>query len=230
MSAEERPLAVVCLSGGMDSCVTAAIAAQDYRLALLHVDYGQRTAARERASFLALADHFGATHRLVTELPALRAIGGSSLTDSRVPVREGHPRAGLVPSSYVPFRNTQILGVAVAWAEVLPASAVYIGAVWEDSSGYPDCRPEFYRAFNEVVRLGTRPGSDIRVVTPVIDLSKAEIVRRGAELGAPFAWTWSCYQDSEVACGRCESCILRREAFARAGLDDPIPYQAPLGT
>lgn len=219
------PLAVVCVSGGMDSCVTAALAARDNRLAFLHADYGQRTEARERACFHRLADHFGAAHRLVAAFPALSAIGGSSLTDRAIPVREGDPEAGRVPSSYVPFRNAHLLAAAVSWAEALGAATVHVGAVWEDSSGYPDCRPEFYRAYQEAVRLGTRPETRIAIVTPVIGLSKAEIVRQGRALGAPFEMTWSCYQSEDLACGTCESCRLRRRAFAEAGVPDPVPYR-----
>lgn len=222
-----KPLAVACVSGGMDSCVTAAIAATRFALALLHADYGQRTEARERACFEALADHFGARHRLVVAFPALRAVGGSSLTDPRLPVREGEPQAGVVPTSYVPFRNAHLLAAATSWAEVLGAGAIFVGAVWEDSSGYPDCRPEFYRAYEEAIRLGTRPETRIRIETPVIRMSKADIVRRGLELGAPFGKTWSCYQAEDAACGACESCRLRLRGFAEAGVPDPIPYRAP---
>jgi 7-cyano-7-deazaguanine synthase len=220
-----NPLAVVCVSGGMDSAVTAALAARDHRLAFLHARYGQRTEAKELACFHALADHFGAERRLVVDFSDLRQIGGSSLTDARVPVREGEPVEGVVPTSYVPFRNAHILAAAVSWGEVLGARSVFVGAVWEDSSGYPDCRPEFYRAFEEAVRLGTRPGTSLRIVTPVIDLSKAEIVRRGLALGVPFGRTWSCYQAEEAACGACESCRLRRRGFREAGAEDPIPYR-----
>jgi 7-cyano-7-deazaguanine synthase len=220
-----KPLAVVCVSGGMDSAVTAALAAQEYEPACLHVDYGQRTAARERACFERLADWLGARRRLIAEAPALRAIGGSSLTDRAIAVREGAPQPGVVPTSYVPFRNAHLLAIAASWAEVIGARALFIGAVWEDSSGYPDCRPEFYAAFEEAMRLGTRPDSALRIVTPVIALSKAEIVRRGQALGVPFASTWSCYQDDALACGRCESCQLRLQAFHEAGLADPLPYR-----
>jgi 7-cyano-7-deazaguanine synthase len=220
-----KPLAVVCLSGGMDSCVTAAIAARDHRLAALHARYGQKTQAREEGCFEALADHFGAAHRLVVDFPHLRAIGGSSLTDPGLAVREGDPEPGRIPTSYVPFRNAHLLSAATAWAEVLGAQSLFIGAVWEDSSGYPDCRPEFYDAFQRVIDRGTRPETRIRVVTPVIRLTKREIVRRGLELGAPFEKTWSCYQADHAACGRCESCRLRLRAFAEAGAADPIPYE-----
>lgn len=222
-----KPLAVVCLSGGMDSCVTAAIAAEEHRLAALFARYGQRTQAREEACFEALAAHYGAARTLVADFPHLRAIGGSSLTDRRLAVREGEPEPDRIPTSYVPFRNAHLLSAATAWAEVLGAAAVYVGAVWEDSSGYPDCRPEFYEAFQQVVDRGTRPETRIRIVTPVIRMTKAEIVRRGLALGAPFGKTWSCYQAETAACGRCESCRLRLRAFADAGAPDPIPYDAP---
>jgi 7-cyano-7-deazaguanine synthase len=210
----------------MDSCVTAALAAREHRLAFLHADYGQRTESRERDCFHALARHFGAERVLVVAFPALAAVGGSSLTDRAIAVREGAPVEGVVPSSYVPFRNAHLLAAATSWAEVLGATAVYVGAVWEDSSGYPDCRPQFYRAFEEAIRLGTRPETRIAVLTPVIHMTKAEIVRRGLELGAPYEKTWSCYQDEESACGLCESCRLRRRGFREAGARDPIRYRA----
>jgi 7-cyano-7-deazaguanine synthase len=209
----------------MDSCVTAALAAREHRLAFLHANYGQRTEARELACFHRLADHFQAQHRLVVSMTALSDIGGSSLTDPDIPVREGEPQEGTVPTSYVPFRNAHLLAAATSWGEVLGASAIFVGAVWEDSSGYPDCRPVFYRAFEEVIRQGTRPGTRLRIVTPVIEMSKAEIVRQGAALGAPFEHTWSCYQAEDEACGVCESCRLRLRGFAQAGLPDPIPYR-----
>ncbi len=218
-------VAVVCVSGGMDSAVTAAIAARRHRLACLHANYGQRTEAKELACFHRLADHLGAEERLIVDLTALRSIGGSSLTDRRIPVREGSPEPGVIPSSYVPFRNAHLLAAATSWAEVLGARAIFIGAVWEDSSGYPDCRPEFYQAFGEAIRLGTRPESQIQIETPIIALDKAEIVRRGAELGVPFELTWSCYQSEAEACGTCESCRLRLRGFAGAGLADPLPYR-----
>ena len=223
-----KPLAVVCVSGGMDSCVTAALAAQEHRLAFLHGNYGQRTEAKELACFEALAVHFGAEARLLVDLRHLAGIGGSSLTDPSIPVRQGEPLAGVVPSSYVPFRNAHLLAAATSWAEVLGARALFVGAVWEDSSGYPDCRPEFYRAFEEAIRQGTRPETSIRIVTPVIAMSKAQIVTKGVELGVPFEKTWSCYQGQERACGVCESCLLRLKGFAEAGVMDPIPYRAPV--
>jgi 7-cyano-7-deazaguanine synthase len=221
----DRALAVVCVSGGMDSAVTAAIAASTHRLAFLHGDYGQRTEAKERACFQALADRLNAERRLTIDLTTLRAIGGSSLTDRAIPVHEGAPVAGSIPTSYVPFRNAHLLSAATSWAEVLGADALFIGAVWEDSSGYPDCRPEFYQAFQEVIRRGTRPETQIRIETPLIHMTKEQIVRRGVELEVPFELTWSCYQSEDAACGRCESCALRRKGFAAAGLKDPIPYR-----
>jgi len=223
----DRALAVVCVSGGMDSAVTAALAAREHRLAFLHANYGQRTEAKELACFRALADHFAADRRLVVDFPGLRQVGGSSLTDPGLPVREGEPVDGVVPSSYVPFRNAHLLAAAISWGEVIGARAVFVGAVWEDSSGYPDCRPEFFRAFEEAVRLGTRPETSLRIVAPVISMSKAEIVRQGLALGVPFAETWSCYQAEETACGACESCRLRLRGFERAGARDPIPYRRP---
>jgi 7-cyano-7-deazaguanine synthase len=209
----------------MDSAVTAALAAAERRLAFLHANYGQRTEARELACFHRLADHYSAESRLVVDFTSLKAIGGSSLTDPLLAVREGEPVPGLVPTSYVPFRNAHLLSAAVSWAEVLGARDVFVGAVWEDSSGYPDCRPEFYRAFQEAVRQGTRPETEIRIATPVIGMSKAEIVRRGVALGVPFELTWSCYQDEERACGLCESCLLRLRGFLEAGVSDPIRYR-----
>jgi 7-cyano-7-deazaguanine synthase len=211
----------------MDSAVTAALAAREHRLAFLHANYGQRTEAKELACFHALADHFGAEGRLVVDFTDLRQIGGSSLTDPSLPVREGEPVDGVVPTSYVPFRNAHLLAAAVSWGEVLGARALFVGAVWEDSSGYPDCRPEFYRAFEEAVRLGTRPGTSLRILTPVITMSKAEIVRQGLALGVPFGKTWSCYQGEDTACGACESCRLRLRGFREAGAADPIPYRTP---
>jgi 7-cyano-7-deazaguanine synthase len=225
----EKPKAVVLLSGGMDSCVTAAIANETHRLALLHASYGQRTERRERRAFEAIADFYGVRERLVVQFDAFRQIGGSALTDEDIEVPETgealSPHAG-IPITYVPFRNAHFLSAAVSWAEVIGASAIYIGAVAEDSSGYPDCRPEYYRAFQAVIREGTRPETHIEIVTPVIDMRKSEIVRRGVELGAPLHLTWSCYQFEDEACGTCDSCRLRLRAFAEAGVRDPIAYRA----
>jgi 7-cyano-7-deazaguanine synthase len=224
--------AVVLLSGGMDSCVTAAIARQAHRLALLHASYGQRTERRERRSFDDIADFYQVRERLVVRLDSLRQIGGSALTDERIAVPETQAalRGGVadIPVTYVPFRNAHFLAAAVSWAEVIGASAIFIGAVAEDSSGYPDCRPEYYRVFSELIKAGTRPETRIEIATPVIGMRKSEIVRRGAELGAPLQLTWSCYQFEEEACGLCDSCRLRLKAFAEAGLADPIAYRAQI--
>src|SRR6185436_2589123 len=216
--------AVVLMSGGMDSCVTAAIASQDYEIAALHASYGQRTERRELQCFHAIADHFGVAKRLAVRLDHFQAIGGSSLTDSRLEIRDANLESREIPNTYVPFRNAHFLSIATSWAEVLGAVKIFIGAVWEDSSGYPDCRPEYYEAFNRVIRAGTRPSTDIRIETPLIQLSKREIVQQGLELGAPFRLTWSCYRDSNVACGICDSCALRLRAFQEAGVEDPIAY------
>ena len=226
-STSHRSRAVVLLSGGMDSCVCAALAARDHQAAAVHVSYGQRTEQRERRSFESICDRLGIRDRLLVRNEALHAIGGSALTDLNIAVPEAHGivanSAAGVPVTYVPFRNAHFLAVAVSWAEVLGAETVYIGAVEPDSSGYPDCRPEYYRAFNEVVRAGTKKGS-IRVVTPLIAMRKREIVTLGLELKAPFDLTWSCYQREDRACGVCDSCVLRLRAFHEAGAEDPIPY------
>lgn len=216
--------AVVLMSGGMDSCVTAAIASQNYEIAALHASYGQRTERRELGSFHALADHFRAKTRLAVRLDYFPAIGGSSLTDSRLPIRDADLSSRDIPNTYVPFRNAHFLSIATSWAEVLGATKIFIGAVWVDSSGYPDCRPEYYEAMNQVIRAGTRPSTNITIETPLIYLSKREIVKRGVELGAPLELTWSCYRDSDIACGVCDSCALRLKAFREAGLEDPIAY------
>jgi len=209
----------------MDSCVTAAIAReQNDELAFLHVTYGQRTAARERRAFEQLADHFQVTRRLVASIEYLKEIGGSSLTDSDIPIAEANLTAQEIPTSYVPFRNAHLLAIAASWAETIEARRIYIGAVAEDSSGYPDCRPEFYQAFERTIEVGTKPQTQIKIVTPVIHLRKSEIIKRGADLGAPLELTWSCYRSEDRACGRCDSCALRLRAFAEAGLRDPIDY------
>ena len=221
---DSEHLAVVLMSGGMDSCVTAAIAAQDHRIAALHARYGQRTEKRELESFNALADHYGVARRLVVHLDYFPIIGGSSLTDPGTPVRDADLSNKEIPNTYVPFRNAHFLSVATSWAEVIGASRIFIGAVWEDSSGYPDCRPEYYEAFNRLIRTGTRPTTNITIETPLIYLKKSQIVKKGVELGAPFALTWSCYRDDGTACGTCDSCALRLRAFQEAGFEDPISY------
>jgi len=215
--------AVVLLSGGMDSCVCAALAARDFDAAAVHISYGQRTEERERQSFLGICDRLGIHDRLVVRNEALRAIGGSALTDPEIAVPESPVMGNEIPVTYVPFRNAHFLAVAVSWAEVLGAEKVYIGAVEQDCSGYPDCRPAYYRAFNEVVKTGTKHGR-IEIVTPLIGLRKSEIVRLGLELGAPFDLTWSCYSREDRACGVCDSCVLRLRAFQDAGAADPIVY------
>jgi len=219
-----RQLAVVLASGGMDSCVTTAIANEHHRLAMLHVAYGQRTEQRELRAFQALADFYQAECRMVCRLEHLRQIGGSSLTDAGIAVEPANLDRQDIPSSYVPFRNAHFLSIAVSWGEVLGARKIFIGAVAEDSSGYPDCRPEYYAAFNRVIAAGTKPATQLQIVTPVIHLRKSEIVRRGTELGAPLHLTWSCYQSEDMACGVCDSCALRLRAFEEAGLLDPLPY------
>ncbi len=213
----------------MDSCVCAALAARDYDAAAVHVSYGQRTEERERRAFLGICDRLGIRDRLVVRNEALRAIGGSALTDTHIAVPESKEVGREIPVTYVPFRNAHFLAVAVSWAEVLGAERVYIGAVEQDSSGYPDCRPAYYQAFNQVVKAGTKQGR-IEVVTPLIAMRKAEIVRLGLELGAPFDLTWSCYSREDRACGVCDSCVLRLRAFAQAGATDPIPYVEPVAT
>ncbi len=220
-----KRMAIILVSGGMDSCVTAAIAAREAdELAFLHISYGQRTESRERRAFNEIADHYGAEKRLDVSIEHLAKIGGSSLTDEQMAVTEADLDNKEVPTSYVPFRNANMLSIAVSWAEVIGASAVYIGAVAEDSSGYPDCRPEFYEAFQRVIDTGTRPDTQIEIRTPIIHLSKAEIVQKGVELGAPLNLTWSCYRSEELACGTCDSCALRLRGFERAGMTDPIEY------
>jgi 7-cyano-7-deazaguanine synthase len=220
-----KQLAVVLVSGGMDSAVTAAIASQTYELAFLHLNYGQRTEHRELQSFLDLADYYAVTNKLVVDMHHLKNIGGSSLTDRSIVVEKADLNRKEIPSSYVPFRNAQILSIAVSWAEVVGAKKIFIGAVEEDSSGYPDCRSEFFSAFNQVIATGTKPDSNISIETPIIHLKKNEIVLKGVELNVPFRLTWSCYQEEGVACGVCDSCALRLRGFQKAGVADPIPYK-----
>ncbi|MCX6357358.1 MAG: 7-cyano-7-deazaguanine synthase QueC [Candidatus Aureabacteria bacterium] len=223
-----QDLAVVLVSGGMDSCVTAAMAAKRYELALMHVNYGQRTEERELKAFQDLATHFRVPpgRQLVVDVGHLRRIGGSSLTDERMAVPGADLHRDGVPSTYVPFRNANILAMAVSWAEVIGAKSIFIGAMEEDSSGYPDCRQSFYNAFNKAIELGTKPGSGIRIETPIIHVSKADLVRWGMQNGAPFSLTWSCYvSNGPRACGRCDSCALRLRGFQQAGHEDPIEYE-----
>jgi 7-cyano-7-deazaguanine synthase len=264
-----RELAIVLVSGGMDSCVTAAIANEEYRLAFLHVNYGQRTEARELRAFNEIADHYQAEKRLIISIEHLKVIGGSSLTDTSIAIPEvpphltplpsgerknispspprgegrgegnlrtpnaacprmiqsGELRTSSIPTTYVPFRNAHLLAIAVSWAEVIGATKIFIGAVEEDSSGYPDCREVFYQAFNKVIEMGTKPETRIDIITPLIHLNKSAIVKEGTKRRAPLDLTWSCYRNNDRACGRCESCTLRLKGFKGAGVDDPIPYE-----
>lgn len=222
---QNKELAICLVSGGMDSCVTSAIAKEEVdALAFLHVSYGQRTEVRELRAFNDLADHYNVTRRLAVSVEYLTQIGGSSLTDKKIAVRSATEPVQGIPTSYVPFRNAHLLAIATSWAEVIGASSIYIGAVAEDSSGYPDCRPEFYEAFQQVIDKGTKPETKIEIRTPVIAMKKSEIVELGQRLKAPFALTWSCYRESDQACGDCDSCVLRLRAFRAADLRDPIPY------
>jgi 7-cyano-7-deazaguanine synthase len=225
-------LAVVCLSGGLDSCVTLATALREHdEIAALHFSYGQRTQEREHRAFEEICQHYKVQRRLHAKQPALAQIGGSALTDSALeipgdaPESAPAPKEDEVPITYVPFRNGQILALACAWAETLRARAVYLGAVEEDSSGYPDCREAFFTAFASAVEAGTRPDTHIQIATPLLHLRKGEIVKRGLQLGAPLHLSWSCYSNSRKACGRCESCRLRLKGFAEADAVDPIPYE-----
>ena len=229
----KKDLAIILVSGGMDSCVTAAIANEQYRLAFLHVNYGQRTEARELRAFNEIADFYKSEKRLIVSIEHLKVIGGSALTDTNIAVPEvGSTHSAIrnpqsaIPTTYVPFRNAHLLSIAVSWAEVIGATKIFIGAVEEDSSGYPDCRESFYQAFNKVIEMGTKPETRIEIITPLIHLKKKEIVTQGMQLNAPLQLTWSCYQSSEKACGRCESCALRLKGFKEAGVKDPIPYEA----
>ena len=236
MASNSRERAVVCLSGGMDSCVTAALAARDYEAYGIHFSYGQRTEAREAEAAAAVARAVGLREVMHLKIDLFRRIGGSALTDPKIAVPETPAGAVLdgteahgIPVTYVPFRNAHFLSAAVSWAEVLGATKVLIGAVEQDSSGYPDCRPAYYEAFNRLIAAGTREGS-IRVETPLIAMKKAEIIRLGVELRAPFHVTWSCYSGEREACGVCDSCVLRLRAFRQAGLTDPIPYRTGAAT
>ena len=225
MEKSHRNIAVVALSGGMDSCVTAAIANLHLELALLHINYGQRTEKRELKAFKDIADFYKVEKRLVIDYSHFAKIGGSSLTDYTKEITKADLMTKEIPSSYVPFRNANILSACTSWAEVLGAERIFIGAVYEDSSGYPDCRPEFFLAFEEVIKIGTGSETNIKIETPVINFSKSEIVKKGTELNAPFHLTWSCYKNEDEACGECDSCALRLRGFQQAGIEDPIKYK-----
>jgi len=225
MNSNRKDLVVVAVSGGMDSCVTAAIANEKYELAFAHINYGQRTEKRELKAFNDIAEYFEVKERFVIDYTHLSKIGDSSLTDKNIAVAKADLNNKKIPTSYVPFRNANILSACVSWAEVLKAKAVFIGAVHEDSSGYPDCRPEFFSAFEKMIDLGTKPETKIKIETPIIHLSKSEIIKKGIELNAPLHLTWSCYQNDDEACGVCDSCALRLRGFQMAGFEDPIPYK-----
>lgn len=217
---------IVLVSGGMDSCVSTAIAAMETdRVAFLHISYGQRTEVRELKAFNDIADHYGVELRLDVSIEYLARIGGSSLTDANIAIPDANVGSKEIPTSYVPFRNANMLAIATSWAEMIGATNIYIGAVAEDSSGYPDCRPEFYEAFQRTIDTGTKPDTRIEIRTPIIDLTKAEIVKKGIELKAPLHLTWSCYRSEDLACGTCDSCALRLRGFEQAGLTDPLPYR-----
>jgi 7-cyano-7-deazaguanine synthase len=221
----KNDLSVVLVSGGMDSCLTAAIARQTTTMAFLHLNYGQRTEKREERAFSEIADYYTVEKRLIINAGHLAAIGGSSLTDDKISVSKANLASKEIPSSYVPFRNANILAMATSWAEVIGATRIYIGAVEEDSSGYPDCRASFFRAFNLAIREGTRPDTRIEIITPLLTFSKKQIVEKALELQAPLHLTWSCYQREDRACGICDSCALRLRGFAQAGAEDPLPYE-----
>lgn len=222
--------AVVLLSGGLDSATALAAArAEGFECYALSFDYGQRH-DRELDSARRVATALGAKEHLVLRLD-LRAIGGSALTaDIPVPKGRSHEAIGAgIPVTYVPARNTIFLSHALAWAEVLESQDIFIGVNIYDFSGYPDCRPEYIEAFERMANLATKAGvegrSRLTIHTPLIRLTKAQIIRRGTELGVDFGLTWSCYepQPDGRACGLCDSCLLRRKGFAEAGLRDPVP-------
>ncbi len=222
---KNKKIAVIAVSGGLDSCVTSAIANQEYELAFAHINYGQRTQKRELKAFNDIADYYSVKHRIIIDFNHLAKIGGSSLTDTSMEIVEADLETDEIPNSYVPFRNANILTACVSWAEVIGAEAIFIGAVFEDSSGYPDCRPDFFDAFNKVINFGTKPETQIKIKTPIIHMNKDEIIRKGVELNAPLELTWSCYQNEDKACGVCDSCALRLRGFQQANLNDPIAYK-----
>lgn len=217
--------AIVLVSGGLDSCVTAAIANETCDTAFLHIRYGQRTEERELEAFQAIADHYHVKKRLICSMGHLKEIGGSSLTDSSIEIPEANLARRDIPPTYVPFRNAHLLSVAVSWGEVMGAKKIFIGAVFEDSSGYPDCRREYYDIFNRLIEVGTRPETKIEIITPIINYKKKDIVKKGMELKAPLELTWSCYKNNVRACGKCDSCALRLKGFKEAGIKDPIEYE-----
>ncbi|CAN5600458.1 7-cyano-7-deazaguanine synthase QueC [soil metagenome] len=222
---KKKSFAVVLVSGGMDSALTAAYAAKDHEPAFLHINYGQKTQKRELKAFNDIAKFYNVKKKLIADISYLKDIGGSSLTDKKINITKADLKAKNIPNSYVPFRNANILAIAVSWAEVLKAHSIYIGAVEEDSSGYPDCRESFFKSFEKMVSLGTKPGSDIKIETPLIRQSKKQIVMNSVKFNSPVHLTWSCYKSNDLACGVCDSCALRLRGFAQAGMEDPIPYK-----
>jgi len=222
----DRPGAVVLVSGGMDSATTAYEARErGYDLHFLHTSYGQNTETRERECAEALRDEMGVCEFLHVETDHLARIGASSLTDDAVAVADADPDDGEIPSSYVPFRNANLLSMAVSYAEATDCGAVFVGAHSEDYSGYPDCRPEFFEAFERMVDVGTKPDTDIDLVVPFVEDSKTDIAERGLDLGVPYDLTWSCYRDDAPACGTCDACAFRLQAFQRLDIADPIEYE-----
>jgi len=225
MSEKRKNIVVIAVSGGLDSCVTAAIAEQDYEIAFAHFNYEQKTEKRELKAFNEIADFYNVDKKLIIDYSHLSKIGGSSLTDENIDISHADLTSKEIPTSYVPFRNANILSACVSWAEVLKAKSIFVGAVFEDSSGYPDCRPSFFKAFEKMTDLGTKPETSIKIVTPIIHLSKAEIIKKGLKLKAPIHLTWSCYQSEDIACGICDSCAFRLKGFQQAGIEDPITYK-----
>lgn len=220
-----KKLAVVLVSGGLDSCVTAAIANETFDMAFLHIKYGQRTEEKELKAFQAIADYYCVDKRLICTIDHLKEIGGSSLTDHTIEMPKADLSRTTIPLSYVPFRNAHLLSIAVSWGEIMGVSKIFIGAVYEDSSGYPDCRREYYDVFNRLIEVGTRPETHIEIITPIIGLKKRDIIKKGIELKAPLELTWSCYTNSHKACGICDSCVLRLRGFQEAGIKDPTEYE-----
>ena len=215
--------AIVLVSGGMDSAVTAAIACKKHRrVGFLFVKYGQRTQPKELRCFKKLADYFGAADRLVADIKYLKTIGGSGLTDRKIKIPSSGRITRKVPITYVPFRNTHLLSIGVSWAEVTGAKSIYYGAVGNDVAGYPDTTPEYVKTMNRLIRAGTKPGSGIKVLAPLIKLNKTQVVKKGIALRVPFEYTWSCYRSQKIACGKCDSCVLRQKAFKKAGFTDPV--------
>lgn len=221
----KKKTAIVLVSGGMDSALTAAFAFKKYDLAFLHVNYGQKTEKRELKAFNDIAKYYGVRKKLIVDIGYLRKIGGSSLTDKKIKITKADLKSKKIPASYVPFRNANILAIATSWAEVIKAEKIFIGAVEEDSSGYPDCRKKFFDSYNKMINLGTKPGSKIEIVTPIIGLNKKEIVLKSFELKSPIHLTWSCYKNNDIACGVCDSCALRLRGFQQAGKKDPVSYK-----